>query len=228
MHNAPPGKRPFFKYASPDATLAMLRNRTMRYSSPLAFNDPFDVQSGLHFNFDIDSLHDKVLDRLEQLASSKDEPNVDSDDVWGKVVLEVRKYYPTHGFPKDRLKSMTNESFCWLVEQIKDTQAKYQKDWWAMLPGIRVFCVSEDRDNLLMWAHYSRDHTGAVLELWSLPEEDNHLSVARRVEYVVKPPPFYTESEWIDDTVGIKKLDSSALYQRYAYVKSQHWEYERE
>lgn len=201
----------------------------MRYSSPLTFNDPFDIQSGLHFDFDLSTFHGKVLDRLHQLASAASEPPVDPDDVWGKVVLEARKHYPTHGFPRERWEAMMAESFQWLTAQIKITQQKYQQHWWnKLLPGTRVFCVSEDRDNLLMWAHYAKDHTGTVMEFWSLPDEDNPLSVARAVDYVDTPPPFFTESEWLDDMMAIKKLDASALYRRYAYAKSKHWRYERE
>lgn len=207
----------------------MLKNRTIRYSSPLAFNDPFDFQSGLHFDFDIDKLQSKVLDRLHEFAAAPIEPQVDREDVWGRLVLEVRKYYPTHGFPRDRWQSMGAEPFAWLVQQIRLTQKKYQEHWWSkLLPGLRVLCVCEERDNLLMWAHYAKDHTGAVLEFWSLPEEDNPLSVAQAVKYVDSPPSFFTEAEWLDDLTAIKKLNSDALYQRYAYAKSTHWAYERE
>jgi len=224
-----PGYRPFYKYASPETTLTVLRNQTVRYSSPLAFNDPFDIQSGLHFNFDIETLHGKVLDRLNELAAAATEPPVDTEDEWGKIVMKVRKYYPTHGFPRERWKAMTAEPFRWLVEQITTTQQRYQQHWWeTLLPGVRVFCVSEDRDNLLMWAHYAKDHKGSVMEFWSLPDEDNPLSVARPVDYVSTPPPFFTESEWLDDLLAIRKLDSDALYHRYAYTKSRHWHYERE
>jgi len=224
-----PGKRPFYKYASPETTLAVLKSRTFRYSSPLVFNDPFDVQSGLHFDFDIEALHGKVLDRIHQLAAAPTEPNLDRDDDWGKIVLEARKYYPTHGFPRDRWEELTAESFAWLVQQIKNTQSQYQQHWMnKLLPGMRVFCVSEDRDDLLMWAHYGRDHTGVVFELWSLPDEDNALSVAQPVQYVDAPPPFFTESEWLDDMVAIKKFNPDTLFRRYVSAKSKHWSYERE
>jgi hypothetical protein len=32
----------------------------------------------------------------------------------------------------------------------------------------------------------------------------------------------------IDDLMGLKKLDSDQLYQRYVYYKSRHWSYEKE
>jgi hypothetical protein len=224
-----PARRAFYKYATPATTLAVLKSRTVRYSSPLAFNDPFDIQSGLHFEFDLNSLHSKVLDRIQELASGPEEPPVDSGDVWGKIVLAARKYYPQHGFPRDQWKQITDASFRELLMVIEQTRSNYKQHWRErLLPGIRVFCVTEERDNLLMWAHYARDHTGVVFEYWSLPEEDNPLSVARQVKYVNSPPPFFKEKEWLDDFMGIKKLDERALYAQYAYIKSNHWSYERE
>ncbi len=229
MHSTAPGKRPFFKYMTPETTLAVLGSRSVRYNSPLAFNDPFDFQSGLHFEFDLSGLHEKVVNRIHEFAAAQSVPEVDSSDGWGQLVLKAREYYPTHGFNRDRWLELTASPFAELNRVILITQAQYQDHWQSkLLPGIRVFCVSEERDNLLMWAHYAKDHTGAVLELWSLPEEDNPLSIARPIEYASNPLPFFTEAEWIDDMTGIKKLDFSAMYKRYAYAKSDQWSYERE
>lgn len=223
------GCRPFYKYASPEATLAILRSRAVRYSSPLTFNDPFDVQSGLHIDFDLNTLQEKILDRLYELAVATNEPTVDPADVWGKLVLEVRRHFATQGFPRERWEALSAESFERMAGIIRTYQQEYQQKWWnTFLPSVRAFCVSEDRDNLLMWSHYAKEHTGTVMEFWSLPDEDNPLSVARPIEYVATPPPFFTESEWLDDLTGIKQLDSSALYHRYAICKSRHWSYERE
>lgn len=229
MDTTPPGRRPFFKYTSPETALAILRNRTVRYSSPKSFNDPFDIQSGLHFNFDVQSLPLKVAARLKELASATEPPPVDPEDVWGMIVFEIWRQYSVYGFSPDRWRANTDHLFAWLVERISEIQKGYQEHWWnKQLPGVRVFCVSEERDNLLMWAHYAKDHTGAVFEFWSLPEEDNPLSVARAVEYVSEPPSFFSEAEFLDHILSIKKLDFPRLYRRYAYFKSAHWQYERE
>jgi Protein of unknown function (DUF2971) len=229
MQSTKPGKRPFFKYMTPETTLAVLHTRAVRYSSPLSFNDPFDVQSGLHFDFDLSELHSKLVDRIQVLAAAPDIPNVDQSDVWGQVVLMARKHYTTRGFNRDRWIELTSPSFADLCKIIGETQEQYQTFWrQKLLPGIRVFCVSEDRDNLLMWAHYARDHTGAVFELWSLPEEDNPLSVAGPIEYAPNPPSFFSEREFIESMTGVHELNFSGLYKRYAYAKSDHWSYEKE
>ncbi|PQA81041.1 hypothetical protein C5F52_21725 [Limnohabitans sp. TS-CS-82] len=225
----PPGLRPFYKYSSPDGALAMLNSGVARYSTPLLFNDPFDIQAGLHFDFDPEQLHRAVVDRIGELAASSDEPPVDPQDIWGKVVLMARRHFRTHGFDREHWMLMTEPSFANLLEVIRDTQAQYQKHWHEVqLPQMRVFCVSEDRDNLLMWSHYAKDHTGAVFELWSLPDEDNPLSVAVPVNYVERPIAFFSMKEFVDDMVGIRKLDIRALYRRYACTKSLHWAYEKE
>ncbi len=89
-------------------------------------------------------------------------------------------------------------------------------------------CVSEERSNLLMWAHYAKDHTGAVFEFLSLPDEGNPLLVAEPVMYVDHPIPFFTESEWLDHIFSVRRLNESELYKRYVYTKSSDWRYERE
>lgn len=224
-----PAAQVFYKYTSPDTTLALLRSKTFRYSSPLLFNDPFDFQSGLYLDFDIATLPSKIFDRLEHIASSQNEPEVDAEDPWGQLAKSVWLNYRDHGFPRQKFEQLAGALLSRLAEEIRDTQQKYQEHWLTrFLPGLRVFCVSEHRDNLLMWAHYAKDHTGAVFELRSLPEEDNPLSVAQPVVYSVRPPPFFTEAEWLDDIFSIKKTDHRELNRRYAYAKSSHWEYERE
>jgi len=224
-----PGTRSFFKYANPGTVLTILESKSVRYSSPLTFNDPFDLQSGLHFDFDVSTLQEKVLDKLQEFAASPIAPPTDESDPWGKIVRTVRDHYPTHGFPREHFRQLTGDLFASLIEQIEFTRNKYQEHWWyTLLPGLRVFCVSEERDDLLMWAHYARDHTGAVFEFLSLPEEDNPLSVARPIEYVSSPPPFFSENEWLDDILSVRQLDTDGLYKRYAYYKSSNWAYERE
>jgi len=223
-----PGVRSFFKYVDPETACAILRSKSVRYSSPLKFNDPFDVQSGLHFDFDLNSLHSKVLEKIESLVVSAEQPSVDANNIWGQLVLRVRELYSTHGFPRERWQQEFATNFPALVSEIAAAQQKYQQHWNTLLPRIRVFCVSEHRDELLMWAHYARNHSGAVFEFRSLPDEDNPLSVAHPVLYVDKPPCFFSSTEWVEDILSIRKMDVHAFFRNYPYVKSNHWAYEGE
>ena len=229
MNNYLAGKRSFFKYASPETALAILKSKTFRYGSPLTFNDPFDVQAGIHLAFDLEKLPGKILNRIENLAAADEEPNIDPTNPWGIIVKVARENYKTNGFPRDRWKLITTNAFAGLKDVIRNSQKHYQDHWWkTMLPGIRMFCVSEDRENLLMWAHYAQDHTGLAFELLSLPEEDNALSTAAPVNYVKEPMPFLSEEEWIESILSLQEFNLDGFYKRYVLTKSEHWEYEHE
>lgn len=224
-----PGRRSLYKYASPEAAEAILKSKTVRYSSPLTFNDPFDVQSGLHFDFELEDLVGKIVNHIERYAKSPNPPVVDKNHPFGQLAMIARKKLPKYGFDKQAWLDMMQPSFnADLIPIILQTQTDIQNYWGTSLPAMRVFCVSEERDNLLMWSHYAKDHTGAVFEFLSLPDSGNALSAAQKVEYVESPPPFFNEQEWLDDFITIKPFDNNLLHQRYVLHKSQEWNYENE
>ncbi|TDF86287.1 DUF2971 domain-containing protein [Pseudomonas sp. H9] len=229
MNQIHPGRRSLFKYTTPKTALTILQNKTVRYSSPLTFNDPFDIQTGLHFDFKLDELAEKIVDHIGRFASASVPPPVDEEHPWGQMALIARRKFPTCGFDKAFWLNMIKPSFDTdIVPIITETQANFRKYWDNSLPAMRVFCVSEERDNLLMWAHYAENHTGAVFEFLSLPEKDNVLSIAQKVDYVSNPPTFFSEQEWLNDFISIKPLDTSLLHRRYVLQKSKDWHYEKE
>jgi hypothetical protein len=219
----------FFKYTSGSTAVKILESAAVRYSSPLLFNDPFDVQSGLHFDFDIETLPEKILTRIEALVAQDRRPDLPADDPWGKAIGMMWDKKATRGFPKDRIWEMFRPGLTWLKEQVVLFQAQYQQGWQNdFLPRLRVFSVSEEKDNLLMWAHYARDHTGVVFEFLVLTNEDNPLCVAQPVIYRRSPPPLFTEQQWLDDILGVRRLNLNELYYEYAHIKSDAWAYEKE
>ena len=223
-----PGRRPFYKYVAPDTALAILENQSIRYSSPLLFNDPFDHQIGLHLDFDLAKFPQKVVSRLEYLVRNPEIPLRPDADAMGLVLEIMRGKVSTHGFPREAFLREALPVITEGCQVIESTRLAFQAHWLESLKANRTLCVTEERDNLLMWAHYGKDHTGMVLELWSLPEEDNALSVSEPVEYASKPPAFFTEDVFLDYFCGVGQLDMRAHSRRAVYTKSDHWHYEKE
>ena len=198
----------------------------VRYSSPLIFNDPFDIQSGLHFPFDIDALPQKVLERIRELVAADSRPPVDEDDPWGKAIILAWENRHRRAPPESFLLALLAS----LRDRIILYQSQCQHLWSAVfLPRLRVFSVSENHDNLLMWSHYAQNHTGAVFAFRVLLEQDNALRVAQPVIYRSEPPALFSEDEWIGFILGTKPLDpNEQLFMHYARMKSDHWAYEKE
>jgi hypothetical protein len=91
---------------------------------------------------------------------------------------------------------------------------------------IGILCLTEKMDNLLMWAHYSSNHTGFVIEFnekhpfFSQGSEIGHL---KKVRYTITRP----EVTLLDPTLS----DMEHIYQwinDIFCIKSEHWVYEQE
>jgi hypothetical protein len=219
----------FFKYASAKTAVAILASSAVRYSSPLLFNDPFDVQSGLHFRFDMHSLPERLFARMEALVMADATPAfAEPDQPWPRVITFMREKKSSHGFPRDELRQACLPLFTHLKEEFVRYHTQYQQMWIDFLPRLRVFSVAEEKDSLLMWSHYAEHHTGVVLEFLVLPEEDNPLCVAEPVVYSPIVPSPFAEDHLLDFIVGLKRLELDALCLQYARVKSDVWKYEKE
>jgi hypothetical protein len=220
-------RRSFYKYTSADTAIKILDSSHVRYSSPLLFNDPFDYQSGLHIDFDPQSLAETAAARIESLVLNDNlalPPNH-----WGQAITYMRQQREQQGFPKDRFQETFLIVLRGLMDELSGLQLAAQRKLWEdFLPRLRVFCISESYDNLLMWSHYSQSHAGVVLEFRVLPDQDNPLCAAGPVRYTRRPPAFMTAREFIGEMLGESPTDDDRMLLQYAYTKSDIWAYEKE
>lgn len=120
-------------------------------SSPLYFNDPYDCE----FCFQADTI-DELLDRKEyiQLLENrfqlkKEEKNriLYSDDIEKAMEIILRSH---GGKLSDSLKNILQNGLNNCMNEIKDS--------------IRVVCLSEVYNSMLMWSHYAQNHKGFCIE----------------------------------------------------------------
>jgi len=216
----------FFKYASASTAIKILEGSTVRYSSPVIFNDPFDIQSGLHFQFDTGSFPEKALRRTKDLVESSTRPVVDEEEDWGQSIILMWENRGKREIPEYFSRAVLD---AW-PNRLLLYQAQCQQLWRVdFLPRLRVFSVTEDPDNLLMWSHYAQNHTGVVFAFRALVKEDSALRVAKPVIYRKQPPSLLSEEDWIDFVLGIRTPDpTEQVFLDYAYIKSDIWAYEKE
>ena len=116
-------KERFFKYTSASTALKILESSAVRYSSPLLFNDPFDVQSGLHFEFEIESLPEKIFQRIEQLVASDREPEPQEGNILGEAITIMWENKSTHGFPREEIWKLVRPQLEGFKDQIIQLQS---------------------------------------------------------------------------------------------------------
>jgi hypothetical protein len=216
-----------FKYTTASTATRVLESSQLRYSSPQLFNDIFDAQAGLHFDFDPTSLPEKFMNRFEELVLSPTKPDL-PDNMMAQAILIAWQGKAERGFPRENFRSKLGPILQAIPSEALKFQVESRNLFKQELLHWRILCLSEIPDSLQMWSQYADCHTGAVLSFRVMPEEDNILCAARPVEYRASPPALFSEREWLDHSLGLKDLDYEALLRNYPYVKSLAYAHERE
>jgi hypothetical protein len=221
----------FFKYVTSDTAVKILQNRTFKYSSPFTFNDPFDTQTRLDFGFDIADFFEALNEEVYRLAHDSKEPIGnetnslfrDIKTAWQKIQQSPPKMQMSKNVWQQLIGPSVEETVRIANQHIEDRNAWWQKNSKAS----KIFCVAESHKNLLMWAHYAQEHTGAVIKLRCLPKIDTPLCAARNVIYSEKPPVIAELNEYVRYITGQGDAPADVYFKMFL-TKSDHWLYEKE
>jgi len=218
----------FFKYTTIETAKKILSNKTMRYSSSLLFNDPFDHQFDLQADFDEAAIREACLLELKNIHKKGDASVFSEKSPIGRM---FRLFMP-HLYKVD-LQKFTSFFVDGWREHIAKLQQKVSEACEAARSDIkssRILCVSETNDNILMWSHYSHKHTGVVFKLACIKDIDNTLLAARPVSYVKKLPAYASSIDFAKFATGQtdRLITARELVDYICYTKCIDWSYEQE
>ena len=215
----------FFKYMSADVAHLVLTNRTLRWSSPVLFNDPFDVPRELSFGITADALVQAMARKMAQLIenppgdTSRLEPNL-------RLIVDTVK----EGISPELMDEM--------LSGIQDVESSLRpkgkgmdemRDFWRkLLPDHRILCLTESASHTAMWYHYADKYRGVVLEFLCLDELDSAWLAAQAVTYPEPKPQVYTAEGWAEIMCLRQDLAIRSILHTATYTKSSDWRYESE
>lgn len=226
INNKEHGHKCFYKYTSANVAKIALINRTIRWSSPIKFNDPFDVPRELILGFQEAELLEALVDEIGKI---EEDPNItsftgnpklnaivrmlrsiDSEKLRKFLISEVRKLAPEKADPFFR--KPLNEFLGY---------------WTRLIPQMRIICLSEVNDSMPMWSHYADNHQGVVLELDCIKEVDSPWLIARPVIYQ-DDPPLLAKETLIRSITGQQPFDYEQFCLDCMHIKTTDWAYEKE
>jgi hypothetical protein len=192
-----------FKYTTTDGASAILSNKSLRWSSPILFNDPFDLKNYFHIDFSWSDLSREAVHKMSEMVHSAEEPTfADGNDFVSHIKsfrTKVKRSSPAI------FESLFGAAFYAGVECIEKMMAKEREDWLKEKEIIRILCLAEKPDNLLMWSHYAEQHAGVVLEFKTeLLESTSAHAIKVRYSDVVPTP--FTYQQILDWLLGLKLL----------------------
>jgi hypothetical protein len=216
----------FFKYTTAKVAKIIFATRRLRWSSPLLFNDPFDLTQELRLGFSEEELNAALLDRWTSILETGDVSEVKHPIVAFLLGVASRAPAETRLAMAEELRA-TFKSKSPTKGQVQ-AMSMLKAFWKEMVPTFRIVCFSEVNDLTPMWLHYAEGYKGVVLEFKSVDEVDSPLLIARPVIYQDGPPKIATAQAWVDCMLGKPGADYWELFSQLQYIKTSAWAYERE
>jgi hypothetical protein len=197
-----------YKYLQP-GRVDVLKNRNIRFTQPGDFNDPFEFRPQIQAAASDEQVRTYVENNFDQLV----EQELDKYGALTQLVPQatMRELLRTQ---KARLPELFRLLEPQMLENVSSALDRFLNQ------NVGVLCLSEVRDSILMWGHYTDDHRGFVLGF-----DSNHsffskrrsgqdeFGFLRQVEYQHQRP-----------NVVLSDTSSPAWFQ----TKSEQWAYEKE
>lgn len=142
-----------YKYLHPDR-IDILRNGTIRFSSPKVLNDPFELKPHISALAPKDYIHSDFEIKLPDILAEE----------YAKLPTHFRRQVPLKKFQelaKTQLPPMKAQLQGY-TEMAVPMMQRIMFDKFEEMVGI--LCLTESPANLLMWAHYADSHQGFVIE----------------------------------------------------------------
>ncbi len=170
----------------------LLSKQQIYFPRPSEFNDPFD--GNIPVRWDQLTFEDCV--QINMSIINIKHKNADQN--------QVREYAV----------KVTNDKTLWHPDKLAKERPEQLEKWDKI---IGLFSLSETPDNILMWSHYSKNHTGFVVGLDPISlSEDYDFDYLEPIEYKNEYP------------IISGKDDTNTQFLKKFFSKSELWEYENE
>lgn len=205
-----------YKYIKSQYIDNVLKNRTIKFSKPSQFNDPFEalpfVEGGFSTEFikmlfltlSIDEFYTNFINSIDDVKFKRTLQTLREDLKQGKQ--NIKKWYSA-------LRANNEED---LSQSLKEA--------WS--DNVGILSLSENSDSLTMWAHYAEDHKGFVVGFNTdtfITDKTQILIKPRKVSYTCERPKLNLFE--LDETKEERRIK---WMKNFYYTKSNDWAYENE
>ncbi|MBI9113333.1 DUF2971 domain-containing protein [Maridesulfovibrio ferrireducens] len=212
-----------YKYTTASTAKIVLESSRLRWSSLGYFNDPNEFQRLPVFDPDIDECYEEYIQLIVKIALCEDRPtNWDQFNPLTVLLIEMLK--------AALLKGVTPESLQAELVSVPQKKVNYEliREYVDNVDtkSARVFCLTTEYSNNVMWASYAQGHTGCVLGFRHLVEKNTPFLAANPIDYTKGPPTLDSGLDFLlyKPTAELRKKIHLAI----CYSKDEEWAYEEE
>jgi len=205
--------------------MKILDSGKFRWSSPSLFNDLTEFQ---RIPIIYPSIEDSFPDFVKTIVGyAFSEEIIDTAKITpqGNFIIAFCKLSKENGLSEDQLIKELSEAIPYNPSTIFEDEIRKHVETWGN-EFARVFCVTTDPQNEVMWAHYAEENSGCVLGLRHLPSYDTPLMAAKPIEYSNGPISICSGLDFLlyGDNKDIRRKTFDAI----CFSKDEKWSYENE
>ncbi|PIE48086.1 MAG: hypothetical protein CSA40_01750 [Flavobacteriales bacterium] len=211
----------FFKYTSIPTALIVLKNKSLRWSSPKLFNDIEECQFTPFTKDEITKSHKEYISILEWYSKGL------------KLTYDEKKFSQMtntliqllHAF---KMKGGTKDDFLKIIlAQTENFEEDYRNFInTAVIKSARILCVTKDCTNKLMWAHYGDENKGCVIEFEKLFDKKPKSLKQGMIRYHENLKPKSKPLDYL--LYGSTKEIHDKMIEDIFFSKRTTWDYEKE
>lgn len=224
-----------YKYIDTEGARKTISNCTLKFTRPSEMNDPFDVNIYDLYNLEIKQLmHEHCMRQHDLLLT---DPKAYALETGTEVETAIQLSKMMNNVPTTAMGELRSDfataSRLRLDQDLSLEMARLDAERLLEVEKFKntgIFCVTKNKSNLLMWAHYAEKHYGVVLGFRPDVERDSLLRPLEPVVYCDQRPKYYESlTNWKSETNEAKQQKiGSEISRRMIYSKSLHWAYEEE
>jgi len=223
MSNREHNRSYFFKYASFETAIKVIESKSFKWSSPTQFNDPFDHQTKFLVNFTCEEFAKCLTASIERIIYSEVIPERPES-----IIVEFASRLLSSNLTRRQISQKLSEISISVGSNVPEHIEVFNNQLQQILCHSRVFCVSENHDNVVMWSHYADEHKGVVFKLRSSDEIDTPLLIAKKVNYSDTFPIFLDADQFAKQLTGEQLINIPSLCWKLPFTKHNDWSYEKE
>lgn len=218
----------YFKYVTASVGKTILAHRRLRWSSPLLFDDIFDVKRDFDLGFDLQELRELLIHEVRTLLSAEDMPHLRGSLLYEMAIRWLRR--KDHADERNViLRELPELIDAGIRIATSNSYQMLKKRWSELVKQFRILCFSSIHDDLQMWSRYADCHEGAVLEFQNI-DSSSPWQMSQPVKYQDSAPLLATKQEWVKSITGQVplRIDDPQFHMPYILTKTTDWEYQKE
>lgn len=212
----------FYKYTTISTASLVLQNQSLRWSSPLLFNDLEECQFTPFTENQYLNAYSDYINILKECAEGHSRYDSRKFTDINQTIIQFMKLAIQRGtFDDDGLASS-------LLNMSTQFGPNFYREYinTALIRTFRILCVTGRYDNSLMWSYYANEHYGCVIELKQVYVDEPRLLRQGHIRYHENLEPLSNPIDML--LYGETKEVRDLMIKDVIFSKGQKWNHEEE